>query len=77
MVDINDRVCTYIVREWLNPWLNEGKSQTDFANKHNVDESTIRKIKSHKKYRIPVETLNKICEARKITLSDFFKNIEI
>ncbi|MFH6987960.1 helix-turn-helix domain-containing protein [Flavobacterium collinsii] len=73
MVDVNDRICAYIVKEWLSPWLKEGKSQTAFANVHNVDEGTVRKIKSHKKYRIPVETLNKICEVRQITLSDFFK----
>lgn len=32
-------------------------------------------IKSEETYRIPVETLFKICEARKISLSDFFKLI--
>ena len=77
MVDVNDRICVYIVKEWLNPWLKEGKSQTAFANAHNVDEGTIRKIKSHKKYRIPVETLSRLCEARKLKLSDFFKKVEL
>jgi len=72
MVDTNEVICSYIVKEWLNPWMQQGKSQTTFANLHNVDESTIRKIKSHKTYRIPVETLSKICEARKIKLSEFF-----
>ncbi|MFP5439049.1 MAG: helix-turn-helix domain-containing protein [Bacteroidia bacterium] len=77
MVDINDIICKYIVKEWLNPWLQQGRSQTTFANMHNIDESTIRKIKSHKSYRIPVETLNRICDARKIKLSDFFREIGI
>ncbi|WP_394801585.1 helix-turn-helix domain-containing protein [Chryseobacterium arthrosphaerae] len=40
-----------------------------------VEESTIRKIKSEKTYRIPIESLFKICEVRKISLSDFFKLI--
>jgi len=77
MTNINVKICIYITQEWLYPWLKEGKSQNAFAIKHNVDESTIRKIKSEKEYRIPVETLNKICESRGIKLSDFFKTIEL
>ncbi|MFL9836730.1 helix-turn-helix transcriptional regulator [Flavobacterium sp. ST-75] len=77
MIDINNLICTYIVREWLNPWLKSGKSQTTFANMHNIDESTIRKMKTQKSYRVPVETLYKICEARNIKLSDFFKKVGI
>jgi len=75
MTDINDLICSYITKEWLIPWLKENKSQTSFAKDHGVEESTIRKIKSGGNYRIPVETLYKICEARKISLSEFFKLI--
>lgn len=75
MIDINAKICAYITKQWLIPWLNENKSQTSFAEKHGVEESTIRKIKNGKGYRIPVETLYKICEARKISLSEFFKLI--
>ncbi|MDR3023614.1 helix-turn-helix transcriptional regulator [Chryseobacterium sp.] len=75
MTDINEKICPYITKKWLIPWLQEGKSQTSFAKNHGVEESTIRKIKSEKTYRIPIETLFKICEARKISLSDFFKLI--
>lgn len=75
MTSINDKICSYITKEWLFPWLKEGQSQNSFAIKHNIDESTIRKIKGKKEYRIPVETLIKICEARDIKLSDFFKLI--
>ncbi len=75
MTDINEKICLYITKKWLIPWLQEGKSQNSFAKNHGVEESTIRKIKSEETYRIPVETLFKICEARKISLSDFFKLI--
>ncbi|TBX67488.1 transcriptional regulator [Flavobacterium silvisoli] len=75
MIDANSKICGYITKEWLNPWMKEGKSQTAFANAHNVEESTIRKIKGSKNYRIPVETLQKICEARNLKLSEFFKLI--
>ncbi len=77
MTDVNKKICTYIVKEWLTPWLSDGKSQTSFANAHNVEESTIRKIKGNNNYRIPVETLYKICEARNIKLHEFFKMVGI
>ena len=77
MTDVNSKICAYITKEWLNPWLKEGKSQTSFANAHNVEESTIRKLKGNKTYRIPVETLQKICDARNINLSEFFKQVGI
>jgi DNA-binding Xre family transcriptional regulator len=75
MTDINNLICSYITKEWLIPWLKENKSQISFAKDHRIEESTIRKIKSEENYRIPVETLYKICEARKISLSEFFKLI--
>ncbi|GAA3573446.1 helix-turn-helix domain-containing protein [Snuella lapsa] len=75
MTNINEKICSYITKEWLFPWLKEGKSQNSFAIKHNIDESTVRKIKSKNGYRIPVETLIKICESRGIKLSDFFRLI--
>lgn len=75
MTNINVEICSYITKEWLHPWLKEGKSQNAFAMLHNIDESTVRKIKNINEYRIPVETLNRICEARGITLFDFFKKM--
>jgi len=77
MTDANSKICSYITKVWLNPWIKEGKSQTAFANAHNVEESTIRKIKGSKTYRIPVETLQKICDARNLKLADFFKLIDL
>lgn len=62
--------------EWLIPWLHSKKSQRAFADYHNIEESMVRKIRSPKEYRIPVETLHKICEARNISLLTFFKDLE-
>lgn len=75
MVDINKKICNYIAEEWLKPWIDDGKSQTTFAKLHNVNESTIRKIKGENIYHIPVDTLYKICKARKLSLKEFFDKI--
>ena len=75
MAEINHIICQFITKEWLEPWLNERKSQRAFADKSNVEESIIRKIKSNSEYRIPVETLERICEGQGVTLQAFFKKI--
>ncbi|MBU2902960.1 helix-turn-helix domain-containing protein [Maribacter dokdonensis] len=77
MSNINQEICDFITKKWLFPWLNEGKSQSSFAVSHNIDESTVRKIKSKNGYRIPVETLNKICEAKNLKLSEFFAMVGV
>lgn len=74
--DINRAICDFITKEWIDPFLEKGGSQVEFADRHNILESTVRKIKSKSEYRIPVETLFKICQERKISMSDFFKGIE-
>ena len=75
MAEINHIICEYITREWLQPWLDQKKSQRAFADKSNVEESIIRKIKGPNGYRIPVETLEKICDGQGISLQTFFKKI--
>lgn len=76
MGSINSIICDYINQKWLQPWLENGKSQRAFADHNNVEESIVRKIKGKEEYRIPVETLYKICQARDLKLSEFFKQIE-
>jgi len=71
MTDINKRICNYITKEWLK----ESKSNRSFAIDHNIDEKTVRKILQKDGYRMPVKTLQKICESREIQLSHFFKLI--
>jgi len=69
MVDINKKICNYIADEWIS----KAKTKSKFAINHNIDEKTVRKlIKEKDGYRIPVKTLQKICEAREIKISDFF-----
>lgn len=74
--DINKAICDFITQEWIDPFIQNGGSQVEFADRHNILESTVRKIKGKSEYRIPVETLFKICQERKISMSDFFKGIE-
>lgn len=72
MVDVNKRICNYIALEWIK----YSKSNRNFAIDHNIDEKTVRKILQDDGYRIPVKTLQKICEAREIKLSEFFTLID-
>lgn len=79
MESINYIICKYIYKNWIE----KHKSQRAFALDHDIEESIVRKIKATAKksspteYNIPVKTLNKICEARNIKLSEFFKFIEL
>jgi DNA-binding Xre family transcriptional regulator len=78
MSEANNIICNYIYRSWIESY----KSQRSFALDHNIEESIVRKIKNTalkvegSNYNIPVNTLNKICEARNIKLSEFFKLID-
>jgi len=66
---INKKVCNYIAKEWISI----SKSNRSFALDHNIDEKTVRKILDKEDgYRIPLSTLEKICEAKEMKLSDFF-----
>lgn len=56
-------------------WVKPSKSNRQFAIDHNIDEKTVRKILYENGYRIPVKTLNEICESREIKLSEFFELI--
>ncbi|WP_397364517.1 helix-turn-helix domain-containing protein [Olleya sp. R77988] len=68
MIDINKKICNYIAKEWIST----SKSNRSFALDHNIDEKTVRKILKKEGYRMPVKTLQKLCEAREIKISDFF-----
>lgn len=70
MVNINKRICNYIA-------VNSSKSNRSFAIDHNIDKKTVRKILQEDGYRIPVKTLQKICDAREIRMSQFFELIKM
>jgi len=78
MAAMSNIICVYIYKNWIESY----KSQRSFALDHNIEESIVRKIKNtalkikNTDYNIPVNTLQKICDARNMKLSDFFKIIE-
>ncbi len=78
MTGASNIICNYIYKNWIKTY----KSQRSFALDHNIEETIVRKIKStalkikDSNYNIPVNTLQKICDARNIKLSDFFKMID-
>lgn len=72
MGDLNRKICSYIAVSWIG----ENQAKTEFALNHNIDEKTARRIYNDKSYTITLSTLNKICEARNIKLSEFFKLID-
>jgi DNA-binding Xre family transcriptional regulator len=72
MGDLNRKICNYIATEWIG----EIQPKTEFALNHNIDEKTARRISNDKHYTITLYTLNKICEAKNIKLSEFFKLID-
>ena len=77
MAEANKIICTYIFNNWIKSY----KSQRAFGLDHGIEESIVRKIKNtalninDSSYNIPVNTLDKICEARNIKLYEFFKLI--
>ena len=69
MKEINRAIVDFISNEWIS----KAKSQRAFALDHGIDEKTVRSIKNDNNYHIGIETIIKICEARNIKLSEFFK----
>ena len=73
MSDLDKKICEYISKEWIG----ETQAKTEFALNHNIDEKTARRIYNDRNYNITLYTLNKICEARNVKLSEFFRMIEL
>ncbi len=70
---VNRKIVDFIANEWIS----KAKSQRSFALDHSIDEKTVRSIKNDSNYSIGLETIIKICEARNIKLSEFFKMIDL
>jgi len=62
MSSINKEICDYINKTWIT----REKSFRSFALDHDIDEKVVRKISANKNYRIPVETLKRICDGEEI-----------
>ena len=73
MSDFNRQICDFIAKNWIS----ESQAKTEFALNHNIDEKTVRRILNDKNYTITLHTLNKICEARNVRLSEFFKLVNL
>lgn len=73
MSDLNRNICNYIAKNWIG----DNQPKTEFALNHNIDEKTVRRIYNDDNYNISLNTLKKICEARNIKLSEFFKLIDL
>ncbi|WP_157717890.1 transcriptional regulator [Gillisia sp. Hel1_33_143] len=57
-------------------WIDNIKNNSEFAKNHNIDEKTVRLIKENKDYHTSLETIESICEAENLNLSQFFKEVE-
>jgi len=72
--DLIKNICKYIYFNWIV----NAQSQRNFASDHEIEESTVRRIKnialgtSKTDYNMTLKTLKKICQKRRITLSEFF-----
>lgn len=68
----------YIIDNWLSKYkYPNGKYRyTEFAKDHYIEEKIARKIVTQKDYAMPLETLEKICSSRDISLEDFFRLIK-
>ncbi|WP_299550973.1 helix-turn-helix transcriptional regulator [Seonamhaeicola sp.] len=71
MVSLKKKICNYIASEWIS----EYESNRQFAKDHAIDEKVVRRILKPEGSGISLTTLERICEAREIKISEFFKMI--
>jgi hypothetical protein len=78
MKAINLVINQYIIDNWMSKYkYDNGKYRyNQFATDHYIEEKLARKIVTNRTYSMKIETLEKICEARGITLQEFFKLIK-
>ena len=69
MKQSNRKVVEFIRDKWVIPFNNNNL----FAKEHFIDEKTVRRIKEDDEYQIRVITIMRICEAKNLKLSEFFK----
>lgn len=69
MQKANRKIVQFIRDRWVIPADNNNL----FANNHNIDEKTVRRIREDDTYQIGLVTIMRICEAKNLKLSDFFK----
>ena len=75
MKQIGLAINEYIINNWLCDYMYEDGSYmfTQFAKEHYIEEKISRKIVRESNYLMTIETLEKMCSSRDITLSEFFQ----
>ncbi len=71
MDGLKKKICNYIASEWIR----KSKSNRQFAKDHAIDEKLVRRILKPEGSGISLTTLERICEAREIKISEFFQMI--
>lgn len=68
----------YIIDHWLKEYVYPDGSYkyTEFAKAHYIEEKSARQIVKQKNYAMSIDTLEKICSSRDITLEEFFRLIK-
>lgn len=69
----NRKIVEFIRDKWVNPLDNNSK----FARDHFIEEKTVRNIRDNENYQISLITIMRICEAKNLKLSEFFKMVGI
>ena len=69
----NKKIVEFIRDNWVIPMNNNSQ----FANEHNIDEKTVRRIREDETYQISLITIQKICEAKELKLYEFFKMVNV
>lgn len=69
----NKKIVEFIRDNWVIPMNNNSQ----FANEHNIDEKTVRRIREDETYQISLITIQKICEAKELKLYEFFKIVNV
>ena len=78
MKQIGLAINEYIINNWLCDYMYEDGSYmfTQFAKEHYIEEKIARKIVRESNYLMTIETLEKMCLARHLTLEDFWGLIQ-
>jgi len=73
MKQTNRKIVEFIRDNWVVPFGNNNL----FAKEHFIDEKTVRRIKEDGEYQISLITIMRICEAKSLKLSEFFKMVHL
>ena len=72
MGSLKKKICNFIAEEWVK----KASSNRQFAKEHAIDEKIVRRILEPDGNGISLTTLERICEAKEIKISEFFKLID-